>query len=198
MSNVISLKKGDVINLSKSPVININKGLSQVTVGLGWDPVKQKKGLFGGFTTPDIDCDAFISCPEVNSKDNLIYYGCLKNNDGSIYHTGDNLTGDGDGDDEALIVDLNRVKCNRLVVGVNIYNAHSRKQHFGMLENAFVRIVDNNTHTEMCRYTLDNQYAGKTAIIFGELVRTDGVWNFRAVGEAFDSENISATLKAYL
>lgn len=222
MSNVISLTKGEVINLSKIPAIDLSKGgkgLQKVVVGLGWDPVSEmetssneteKKGffakLFGSSTgshsssAPDIDCDAFaigLNDGRILNKDDLIYFGHLQNEDKSIYHTGDNLTGDGDGDDEQIIIDLSRVKNDSIVIAVNIYQGRSRSQHFGMLQNAFIRIEDMNTGTELCRYTLDSKYDGYVTVNFGTLVKNGDEWSFTATGEPSSANSISSFAENY-
>lgn len=222
MSEVISLSKGQVINLSKMPAIDLSKGgsgLRKVIVGLGWDPVDsipdtnetgKKSGglfsrLFGGSSSPinrgvDIDCDAFafrLRNGRFNSSEDLVYFGHLKTSDGSIKHTGDNLTGDGDGDDEQIIIDLSSVNCEDICIGVNIYRGRERRQDFGMLQNAFVRIVDMESGAELCRYTLDEKYAGYTSIIFGELIKDNNDWSFKAKGEAVSEDSIQDIVATY-
>lgn len=219
MSNVINLSKGEVINLSKMPAIDLSKGgkgLQKVLVGLGWDPVSEievpagekKKGFFGslfGSSSPstrsvgDIDCDAF-TVGLVNGKinsDDCINFSHLHNSDYSIKHTGDNLTGDGDGDDEQIIIDLSAVKCDSILVAVNIYQGKSRNQHFGMLQNAFIRIEDMNTGMELCRYTLDSKYDGYVTVNFGTLVKNGSDWDFKATGEPSNAGSISSFMENY-
>lgn len=201
--NVISLSKGEKISLSKIPTIDLSKGghgLHKVVVGLGWDPVK--KGLFGGLFGGghDIDCDAFamlLNNGRIISSDDLIYYGNLKHRSGFAYHTGDNLTGDGDGDDEQIVFDLSKITCDSIIIGVTIYQGISRHQHFGMLENAFVRIVDMESNTELCRYNLDNKYSNYVSIIFGELRRINGDWEFIAKGEPSSRHSIGDVAHDY-
>lgn len=205
--NVISLSKGEVISLSKMPAIDLSKGghgLKRVCVGLGWDPAMiEKKGFFGKVTRvpgPSVDCDAFamiLNNGRIVKSDDLIYYGHLKHSSGYIYHTGDNLTGDGDGDDEQIVIDLERIDCDSIIIAVNIYQGRSRGQHFGMLENAFVRIVDMQGNTELCRFTLDNKYSDEVTVIFGELVRTNGEWNFVAKGEPINKNSIGDVAHVY-
>ena len=205
--NVISLSKGEMISLSKMPAIDISKGghgLTRVCVGLGWDPAMiEKRGLFGKVTRvpgPSVDCDAFamiLNGDRIVNSDDLIYYGNLKHKSGYIYHTGDNLTGDGDGDDEQIVIDLSKMSCDKIVIAVNIYQGRSRGQHFGMLENAFIRIVDMQSNMELCRFTLDNKYNNDVSVIFGELIRTNGEWNFVAKGEAVNKNSIGDVARAY-
>lgn len=219
MSNVINLSKGETINLSKMPAIDLSKGgkgLQKVVVGLGWDPVskievpagEQKKGFFAslfGSNKPtmrsvgNIDCDAF-TVGLVNGKissDDCINFSHLHNSDYSIKHTGDNLTGDGDGDDEQIIIDLSAVKCDSILVAVNIYQGKSRNQHFGMLQNAFIRIEDMNTGMELCRYTLDSKYDGYVTVNFGTLVKNGNDWDFNATGEPSNAGSISSFMENY-
>ncbi len=185
----VNLQKGQKVNLKKSDW----QALSRIRVGLGWDPVEQKSSgffgsIFGGGGTPDIDCDAsVIVCQggRLAGKGDVVYFGNLKHSSGAIVHTGDNLTGDGDGDDEQILVDLTAVPAvyDKLVFVVNIYDCKSRKQDFGMIANAFIRICDERTGEEFCRYNLSESYAGMTAMIFGEIYRHNGEWKFNAIGQ---------------
>ena len=184
----ISLKKGEKIDLKKS-----NPGLNSLLVGLGWDPVSQKGGgflssLFGG-GAPEIDCDASVFMlnerGQMNSNKDLIYFGNLKSSCKSVIHTGDNLTGDGDGDDEQILVDLSKVPSNvhKLLFVVNIYDCVKRRQHFGMIKNAFIRVVDRDTNKEIAKYNLTDDYSDKTALIVGTIYRYKDTWKFSAIGE---------------
>ena len=185
----VNLQKGQKVNLKKSD----GQALSRIRVGLGWDPVEQKSSgffgsIFGGGGTPDIDCDAsVIVCQggRLAGKGDVVYFGNLKHSSGAIVHTGDNLTGDGEGDDEQILVDLTAVPAvyDKLVFVVNIYDCKSRKQDFGMIANAFIRICDERTGEEFCRYNLSESYAGMTAMIFGEIYRHSGEWKFNAIGQ---------------
>ena len=135
MSNFINLSKGETISLTKMPAIDLSKGgkgLREVVVGLGWDPAMvEKKGIFGvkKVPGPSVDCDAFALLIKngrlENSKD-IIYFNNLRHSSNSIWHTGDNLTGDGDGDDEQIIANLSKLNCDKVVIGVNIYNGKSK------------------------------------------------------------------------
>ena len=140
----VSLEKGQKVDLTKG-----NSGLSKIIVGLGWDAVAHTgaKGLFSsllGKSTVDVDCDASVLMLDENNKlqgvSNLIYFGNLKSKDGSVTHTGDNLTGEGEGDDEVILVDLSKVPKNfkKLLFIVNIYDCIKRRQDFGMIKNAFI------------------------------------------------------------
>lgn len=196
----VSLKKGSTVNLSKQV-----EGLSNILLGLGWDVAKPSKKGFFGFTksTPDIDCDASAFMLNADGKmpnsKSLIYFGNLQSNCKSIIHTGDNLTGEGDGDDEQLLVYLNKVPSNidEIVLTVTIYDAQSRGQHFGMIENAFIRIVDTNTNKELAKFNLTENYSGKTAVIFGSLKRVNSQWEFKAIGEGTTDRNLTQLAKRY-
>lgn len=198
----INLQKGQRISLTKE-----NPGLKKTMVGLGWDPVKQQaKGLLGGLfggAQAQVDCDASVFMLDENgkikSKDNIIYFGNLKSKCASVQHMGDNLTGDGDGDDEQIMVDLSTVPQNiaKLVFVVNIYAAAQRKQHFGMIENAFIRLVNMSDNKEMLRFNLTEEYSGKTALYVAEIYRNNGEWKFIAVGEGDASAGLNEMSKKY-
>lgn len=179
----ISLQKGQKVSLTKD-----NAGLAKVIIGLGWDEVPQKKGGFFAPKPQPIDCDAsalVLQNGKLVSKDDIVYFGNLRHITGSVQHMGDNLTGAGDGDDEQIIVDLSKIPAqyDRVVIVVNIYAAAQRRQHFGMIQNAFCRLVDGRNNVEMCRYNLTDDYSGMTAMIFGEVYRHDGEWKFNAMGQ---------------
>ena len=179
----VSLQKGQKVSLSKD-----NHGLAQVIVGLGWDEVKRIGGLFSR-KPQAIDCDAsaiLLKNGKLCGKEDLVYFGNLRHKSNAVMHQGDNLTGAGDGDDEQIIVDLLRIpqEYDRIVIVVNIYKAVQRNQHFGMIENAFIRIVDARGNRELCKYNLSENYDGMTAMIFGEIYRHNGEWKFSAVGQA--------------
>ena len=198
----VNLQKGQKVNLKKSD----GQALSRIRIGLGWDPVEQKKGgLFGsifGGSAPDIDCDAsVIVCRggRLAGKDDVVYFGNLKHPSGAIVHTGDNLTGEGEGDDEQILVDLTAVPAayDKLVFVVNIYDCESRKQDFGMIANAFIRICDERTGEEFCRYNLSESYAGMTAMIFGEIYRHNGEWKFNAIGQGTKDKGLNELARRY-
>lgn len=204
----ISLQKNQSINLSKTAVdlSKGSRGLSEVVIGLGWDAATEKKGffgsLFGSSNSSSIDCDAsVVACRNGHfvSNDDLIYYGHLSHSSGAILHHGDNLTGDGDGDDEQIEINFNTLPSDvdKIGVVVNIFNANSKHQHFGMIENAFVRIFDKNTNQELCKYNLSDNYSGKIAMIFGELYRENGEWQFRAVGEGTNDSSVNSLANRY-
>lgn len=173
----VSLVKGQKISLSKEVV-----GLQKITVGLGWDA--SKKGIFGA--RHEIDCDASaIILGEGDKYKGKVYYGDRSAENRCVYHHGDNLTGEGDGDDEQITVDLKNMpnSVRKIVFVVNIYACQSRKQDFGMIKNAFIRLVDEATGKEICRYNLSENYTGKTAMIFAEVYKKDNEWKFNAIGQ---------------
>ena len=180
----VSLQKGQKVNLSKE-----NTGLSTILVGLGWDEVKQKGGFFSK-RAEDIDCDAsaiMLKNGRLADIGDLVYYGNLSHKSGTVQHMGDNLTGAGAGDDEQIVIKLADVpkEYDRIVIVVNIYKAFERRQNFGLIENAFIRLVDARNNNEMCRYNLTENYSGMTAMIFGEVYRHNGEWKFNAIGSGF-------------
>ena len=200
----ISLIKGQKIDLKKG-----DKKLSNITVGLGWDPVtQQSKGrlssLFGGGNNQNFDCDASIIMlnaeGKLDNKKNVIYFGNLKSEDKSIQHLGDNLTGDGDGDDEQIKVNLEQISANitKLIFVVNIYEAVKRKQHFGLLNNAYIRIVNDSDGKEILNYNLKENYDEKISLIFGELYRHNNEWKFSAIGEATKDPRLEDLIEKYI
>ena len=177
----VSLQKGQKVSLTKD-----NAGLNKVIVGLGWDEVPQKKGFFAA-KPQSVDCDpsAFVLKEgKLRGTEDIIYFGNLKHKSNTVVHMGDNLTGAGDGDDEQIMIELGQVPAeyDRIVLVVNIYQADKRKQHFGMIQNAFIRIVDARNNQELCRYNLTDDYSGMTAMIFGEVYRHNDEWKFNAIG----------------
>ena len=193
----VSLQKGQKVSLSKE-----HAGLSKVIVGLGWDEVQQKRGFFAP-KAQDIDCDAFailLSNGKIVDKKDIVYFGNLTHESKSVKHMGDNLTGGGEGDDEQIIIDLNSVPAqyDRIVLAVNIYQASQRKQHFGLIQNAFIRLVDGRSNNEMCRYNLTDNYSGQTALIFGEVYRHNGEWKFSAIGQGTTDDSIGQFAQRYV
>ena len=193
----ISLQKGQKVSLTKD-----NAGLSRVVVGLGWDEVKRKTGLFAPKPQP-IDCDASALAlinGKLTYKEDVVFFGNLRHPTGAIEHMGDNLTGAGDGDDEQIVVDLSRIPAeyDRIVLVVNIYQALQRNQHFGMIENAFIRLVNASNNTEMCKYSLTDNYSGMTAMIFGEIYRHNGEWKFNAIGQGTNDPGLGERTRRYM
>jgi len=174
----LSLQKGGNLSLTKEA-----PGLSKILVGLGWDPRATDGAEF------DLDASAFLlgANGKVRSDADFIFYNQLKSADGSIEHTGDNRTGEGEGDDELLKVDLDRVPADveKIVFTVTIHEADARKQNFGQVSNAFIRIVNEQSNAEVVRYDLAEDASTETAMIFAELYRNSGEWKFRAIGQGF-------------
>lgn len=193
----ISLQKGQKVSLTKD-----NTGLSKVLIGLGWDEVKRSKGgLFAPKPQP-IDCDAsalLLQNGKLAAKEDIVYFGNLKHSTGTVQHMGDNLTGAGDGDDEQIIVDLARIPAqyDKIILVVNIYQAVQRKQHFGLIQNAFIRLIDDTTKKEMCRYNLTEDCTGMTAMIFGEVYRHNGEWKFNAIGQGTNDPGLGELAGRY-
>ncbi len=193
----VKLQKGQKVSLSKE-----NAGLSRVIVGLGWDEVERKRSFFAP-KPQDIDCDAFAIMLKngklVDNKD-IVYFGNLSHYTNSVNHMGDNLTGEGDGDDEQIVIDLNSVPAeyDKIVLAVNIYKAYDRRQNFGLIKNAFIRLVDARNNKEICIYNLTEDYSGMTAMLFGEVYRYNGEWKFNAVGQGTTDGSISEFAKRYL
>ena len=194
----VRLQKGQKGSLTKE-----NAGLSQVLVGLGWDEAPQKRGFFNLGKQADIDCDAsavMLKNGKLGGNGDLVYFGNLQHRSGTVQHLGDNLTGAGDGDDEQIIIDLANMpqQYDKIVIVVNIYDAVPRKQHFGMIRNAFIRLVDGRTNQEMCRYNLTEDYSGMTAMIFGEIYRYNGEWKFSAVGQGTNDPSLGDLCRRYV
>ncbi len=175
----ISLNKGGNLSLSKEA-----PGLTKILVGLGWDTRSTDGQAF------DLDASAFLlkEGDKVRSDADFIFYNQLKSPDGSVEHTGDNTTGEGEGDDEVVKVDLSRVpaEVQKISVAVTIHDADARKQNFGMVTNAFIRIVNEANNGEIARYDLSEDASTETAMIFGELYRHGEEWKFRAVGQGYN------------
>ena len=173
-----SLSKGGNVSLSKEA-----PGLTKILIGLGCD-TRTTDGV-------DFDLDASVfmvaATGRVRSDADFIFYNNLKSADGSVEHTGDNLTGEGDGDDEAVKVNLPGVPADvdKLVVSVTIHDAVARNQSFGQVENAFIRVVNDDNGTEIARYDLSEDASTETAMVFGEVYRHGAEWKFRAVGQGF-------------
>ncbi|WP_297240084.1 TerD family protein [uncultured Flavonifractor sp.] len=199
----VSLQKGQKVSLTKEG----QEGLNQVIVGLGWDEAQANKGgLLGGLfgSKPQaIDCDASALMLRggrlLDGKD-IIYFGNLQHPTGAVRHMGDNLTGAGAGDDEQIVIQLQQVPAeyDRIVFVVNIYQAVQRNQHFGMIRNAFIRIVDARNNQELCRYNLSENYDGMTAMIFGEAYRHNGEWKFNAIGQGTTDPGLPELCRRYM
>jgi stress response protein SCP2 len=192
----ISLQKGQKVSLSKD-----NPGLSNIVVGLGWDS-KKAGGFFGGGS--NIDCVASVFMlgenDKILDKKDIIYFGNKHSKCGSVNHSGDNLTGDGDGDDEQISVDLSRVPAHiqKLVFVVNIYQARQRNQDFGKIKNAFIRVFNPSAgNNELVRFNLSDDYSGQTSLITGEIYRHNGEWKFNAVGQGTTDNSVDELANRY-
>ena len=175
----INLKKGQKVDLTKG-----NPGLTKLMVGLGWDV-----NMFDSGAAFDLDASAFLvgmngKCPTENE---FVFYGNLCHDSGSVEHLGDNTTGEGDGDDEQIIVDLSLVPDNiqRIAFTVTIYDHDVRGQNFGQVANSYIRIVDEAKNEELIRYDLGEDFSIETAIVVGELYKHNGAWKFNAIGSGF-------------
>lgn len=196
----VNLQKGQKVELRKSS----GGTLQKVIVGLGWDEVQQKSGLLGIFSQKqaDIDCDAsaFLCMhSKIVSNTDIVYFGNLVHKTGAVQHMGDNLTGSGEGDDEQIIVNLNQLPAeyDKIIFVVNIYQARQRGQHFGLIQNAFIRICDADTNQELCRYNLSENYQGMTAMVFGEIYRYNQQWKFNAIGQATTDNDIKSLARRF-
>ncbi|KOA18915.1 general stress protein 16U [Clostridium homopropionicum DSM 5847] len=175
------------INLSKGQKISLTKeapGLKEAIIGLGWDT----KFYDGGYDF-DLDASAFLigQNGRVNNDLDFVFYNNLKHPSASVIHTGDNRTGDGDGDDEQIIIDFSKVPENiaKIAITVTIHEAQARGQNFGQVSNAFVRIINKETGEEVLRYDLSEDFSIETALVFCELYRHNDEWKFSAVGSGF-------------
>lgn len=195
----VNLQKGQKVDLTKG-----NATLKRIVVGLGWDAAETgKKGLFFKSKGQNIDCDAsallLSTGGKLIDKSDIVYFGNLQHKSGAVSHMGDNLTGDGDGDDEQIIVELNTMPASyeKIIFVVNIYQAFERHQHFGMIKNAFIRIVDADSKKELCKYNLSENYDTMTAMIFGEVYRYQNEWKFNAVGQATQDKGLGEVAARY-
>lgn len=175
----INLSKGQKVELTKG-----NPGLKNIMVGLGWDV-----NIFDSGAAFDLDAAAFLlgsngKCP---ADGDFIFYSNLKHSSGSVEHMGDNLTGEGEGDDEQIKINLSSVPANieKIAFTVTIYDAETRRQNFGQVSNAFIRIVNSDNNEELIRYDLAEDFSIETAVVVGELYRHNGEWKFNAIGSGF-------------
>ncbi|MEV6316219.1 TerD family protein [Streptomyces sp. NPDC051776] len=176
----VSLSKGGNVSLTKEA-----PNLTAVIVGLGWD-ARTTTG-----TDFDLDASALLANAEgkVSNDQNFVFFNNLKSPDGSVEHTGDNITGEGEGDDEQIKVNLSAVPADveKIVFPVSIYDAETRQQSFGQVRNAFIRVVNQSDNNELARYDLSEDASTETAMVFGELYRHGGEWKFRAIGQGYAS-----------
>ena len=175
----ISLSKGQKVDLTKG-----NPGLTQILVGLGWDINKYDGGQ-------DFDLDSSVFLLDANGKcvseKDFVFFNNLEGGNGSVVHTGDNLTGEGDGDDEVIKINLPQVPASieRIALTITIHDADTRSQNFGQVSNSYARIIDESTNTELIRYDLGEDFSIETAIVVGELYRHNGEWKFNAIGSGY-------------
>ncbi|EIC21619.1 TerD family protein [Thiorhodovibrio frisius] len=185
----ISLQKGGNVSLTKT-----DPGLTNATVGLGWDARSTDGAAF------DLDASVFLTgdSGKVLSDAHFVFYNQKTSPDGAVVHSGDNLTGEGEGDDESVSIDLPKVTpdVTRIVFAVTIHEAESRNQNFGMVRNAFMRVLNKDTNTEIARFDLSEDYSIETAMVFGEIYRHSGEWKFKAVGQGF-AGGLAALAKDY-
>ena len=188
------------INLSKGQRVSLDKGVRLALVGLGWDTNR-----YDGSADFDLDASAFLlgANGKVRSDDDFIFYGNLQSKDGSVMHTGDNLTGEGDGDDETLFIDFSKVPADvqKIAITVTIYEAQERGQNFGQVSNAYVRVArranENYTvGTEELRYDLGEEFSIETALVVCEIYRQGADWKFNAVGAGYQG-GLYALCKTY-
>ena len=174
----ISLQKGGNVSLSKEA-----PSMSKMIIGLGWDVRATDGADF------DLDGSAFLlnESGKVRSDADFIFYNQSKSADGSVEHTGDNRTGEGDGDDEQIIIDLGKVPADiqKIAISVTIHDAEARGQNFGMVSSAFIRCVNADGNSEIARFDLSEDASVETAMIFGEVYRHNGEWKFKAIGQGF-------------
>ena len=175
----INLQKGQKVDLTKT-----NPGLSRLLIGLGWDTNKYD----GGYDF-DLDTAAFLlgDSGKVTRPEDFVFYGNLKHPSDAVIHQGDNLTGEGDGDDEQIVVDLAKVPADisKIDFTVTIYDYDVRRQNFGQVSNAYIRVVDAVSNQELIRYDLGEDFSIETAVVVGELYRHGGEWKFNAIGSGF-------------
>ena len=176
----VSLSKGGNVSLTKEA-----PGLTAVLVGLGWDARTTTGADF------DLDASALMcgTSGKILSDSHFVFFNNLHSPEGSVEHTGDNLTGEGEGDDEVIKVNLAAVpgECDKIVFTVSIYDAEARGQNFGQVRNAYIRIVNQAGGSEIVRYDLSEDYSSETAMLFGELYRNAAEWKFRAVGQGYST-----------
>ncbi|MEJ8306558.1 TerD family protein [Saccharibacillus sacchari] len=186
----ISLSKGQRIDLTKT-----NPGLQKVVIGLGWDTNKYSSGA-----DYDLDASVFLLHEDGRAKgiEDFVFYNNPKTPNGAVEHTGDNRTGEGEGDDEQIIVDFSLVPQNitRLGITVTIHDAEARAQNFGQVSNAFVRVVDSGDNREVLRYDLGEEFSVETAVVICELYRQGNDWKFQAIGSGF-AGGLAALCKNY-
>ena len=175
----VSLQKGGNVSLDKAA-----PGMTKILIGLGWDERTTDGAEF------DLDASLFLlnSQGKARGDSDFIFYNKLTSDCGSVVHQGDNRTGEGDGDDEAIKIDLSKVpaEVNKVAITVTIHDAQSSNQNFGQVANAFMRVVNDENNEEIARYDLSEDYSVETAMIFGEIYRHNGEWKFKAIGQGYE------------
>lgn len=175
----ISLSKGQKVDLTKT-----NPGLTKICIGLGWDVNR-----YDGGSDFDLDTAAFLlgENGKVRKQEDFIFYSNLSHESGAVVHQGDNLTGGGDGDDEQILIDLSKVPADvhRIAFTATIYDAENRRQNFGQVSNAYIRVMDSANNNELIRYDLGEDFSIETAVVVGELYRNGTEWKFNAIGSGF-------------
>ena len=186
----IQLKKGQKIDLTKG-----NTGLKHIRLGLGWDT-----NMFDGGDDFDLDVSLFMvgKSGKVEQDEDFIFYNNLKHPSEAVEHLGDNRTGDGDGDDEEILVDFSKMpdRIEKIAVTVTIYEAKERRQNFGQVNNSYVRLVNSDNEEELLRYDLGEEFSIETAIVVCEIYRHNGEWKFSAVGSGFEG-GLEALCRSY-
>lgn len=186
----IQLKKGQKIDLTKG-----NPGLKNIRLGLGWDT-----NMFDGGADFDLDVSLFMvgKSGKVEQDEDFIFYNNLKHPSEAVEHLGDNRTGDGDGDDEEILVDFSKMpdRINKIAVTVTIYEAKERRQNFGQVNNSYVRLINSDNEEELLRYDLGEEFSIETAIVVCEIYRHNGEWKFSAVGSGFEG-GLEALCRSY-
>ena len=186
----IQLKKGQKIDLTKG-----NPGLKHIRLGLGWDT-----NMFDGGDDFDLDVSLFMvgKSGKVEQDEDFIFYNNLKHPSEAVEHLGDNRTGDGDGDDEEILVDFSKMpdRIEKIAVTVTIYEAKERRQNFGQVNNSYVRVVKSDNEEELLRYDLGEEFSIETAIVVCEIYRHNGEWKFSAVGSGFEG-GLEALCRSY-
>lgn len=186
----IVLSKGQRVDLTKT-----NPGLTKAIIGLGWDTNK-----YSGGNDFDLDASAFLADAngKVTQDQDFVFYNNLKSPDGGVEHTGDNRTGEGEGDDEQIVIHFSKLSSHieRVGIAVTIHDADARSQNFGQVANAFVRVVNPETNEEILRYDLGEDFSVETAVVVCELYRHEGEWKFNAIGSGF-SGGLAALCRNY-
>ena len=182
----INLQKGQKIDLTKG-----NSNIKKLIIGLGWDTSNSKT---------NIDCDTSVLVLDNNDKlKEMVYFGNKNSTDNAIIHSGDNLTGYGDGDDEIILINIPAIEqsISKLIFVVNIYKCDDRKQDFGMVKNAYIRIINESTKEELAKFNLTDDYAGRTALLTGEIYKYNGEWKFNALGQGSNDKSLREMASKY-